>query len=151
MYRWVFVLCGVLVLVLFMQPIFAVQDGMYNTRVNAWVHNPFEDSKNPIVVHGGSRIVIYAKLGVSDDEGIGFKPSAFRYLNFFVYHANSDGSNGVLFYYKKHELTSLFEGVASTDSIILGWDNYNVLITYEGNEADNLKPSNCTLKIHATH
>ncbi len=128
-------------LVLSMQPIFA-ESGI-PTKVDVWSGNQHHN----ISVPGGSRFVVTANLKKLDTETGNYKPLELRYLNFYLYHSDDAGNNGALVY-QERQLTGLLI-CEYTTSFILGWGDYNFVVTYDGNGRDHLDPSNATLKIHA--
>ena len=129
-------------LVMTLQPISA-DEQLKNTMVDVWSGNEHHD----ITVKGGSRIAVTANLKELDTETGNYKPLALRYLNIYLYHADDAGNNGAIMFHD-HQLTG-FIICDFTTSFILGWGDYNLVASYEGNSRDHLDPSNSTLKIHA--
>jgi len=131
------------------QPIYSepTETQMHKTKVEVWSKDPSHDMNFPVSVHGGSTIAISAKLSELDENLGSYKPLEWRYLNFYVYRANDDGSNSRLVY-QDRQLTGLLICDTVT-SLVLGWGDYNVIVTYEGNYEDHLESSSATMKIHA--
>lgn len=135
-----------LIFSLVIQPIYS-ETPMHKTKVEVWYKDPSHDMNVPVSVHGGSTIAISAKLSELDDDFGSYKPLEWRYLNFYVYRTNDDGSNRNLVYHDR-QMTGLLICDAVT-SLVLGWGDYNVVVIYEGNSKDHLESSNATMKIHA--
>ncbi len=125
------------------QPIYAEADDSEITGPN---YNPLQD----IIINAGTCIQLHAKLLAlrwwdTGGSGLIWLNQPLRYLNFYVYNANANGTNGDLVW-SDGAYTSYFNCIASPNELALNErGNYNLLVTYKGGWS--IKPCNATAKI----
>jgi hypothetical protein len=126
------------------QPIFASDPQLEDTKIAAKNGEPLKD----ITVDAGSSIELQARLywywytvNSSKAEWI---PQICRYLNFYVYKANADGTNGNLVW-SDSAMTNFFTSNANPDKFTLNEKgSYKLVVKYDG----KLKNCNATAKIN---
>ncbi len=136
--RYLALISIVLMLASAVQPIFAFVPGMQKTSIVDGDLNPFTD----IITYGTEPIHIKAVLLNSDSIPLGC-----RYISFYVFRSNPDGSNGDLVF-KDRKLSKLISATATSDGFVLSKGVYNLDIVYYGNRKDNLRPYSKTVKIN---
>jgi len=125
------------------QPIFA-EPHFGDTRIMGVDGTPLKN----ITVSPGTSIELHSRLywcfwPYDRDNIFEWIPQTCRYLNFNVYKANPDGSNGELVW-SGSSMTNWFSGNANPEKFTLNESgNYNLVVKYEG----KLKPCNATAKI----
>lgn len=134
----------VLILISVAQPIFADNPQLEDTKIAAKNGQPLQD----INVHPGDSIELQARLFwyyyTVDSEKACWIPQICRYLDFYVYKSNADGTNGDLVW-SDSAMTNFFTANANPDEFTLNEKgNYNLLVKYEG----SLKHCNATARIH---
>jgi hypothetical protein len=118
-----------------------------DTKIEGIDGNPLKD----VIVQTGTPINLHARLCLykywDNFLPVGaatWNPTIFRYLDFYVYHANPDGTNGNIFW-STTAITSLYTANANPGELIINHrGNYNLVVKYEG----NLKHCNATAKIY---
>ena len=136
----------VLIVVSAAQPIFASSPHPGDTKITGKNGQPLQD----ITVNTGSSIELQAKLYcyyyIYDEMGCTtdwFKEIC-RYLDFYVYKANADGTNGDLVW-SDTAITNFFTANANPDEFSLTEKGtYNLVVKYGG----NLKHRSGTAKFH---
>ena len=125
------------------QPIFAAHPQLEDTKIAGSDGQPLND----ISVHSGDSITLQARLYwycYTIDPNPKWIPQLCRYLNFYVYKANDNGSNGELVW-SDTAITNLFTANANPDTFQLTESGtYNLVVKYEG----KLKNSNASAKIY---
>jgi hypothetical protein len=126
------------------QPIFAASPQLEDTKIAAKDGQPLKD----ITASSGSSIELQARLYwyyiPVDGVNATWIPQICRYLNFYVYKSNANGTNGDLVWSDK-AITNFFTANANPDKFILNEKGkYNLVVTYEG----NLCHSQTTAKIN---
>lgn len=129
------------------QPVFADKPEIGDTKIEG----PDGKALKDITVQTGTPIKLLARLylykywdnflPVGDAT---WNTLIFRYLDFYVYNANPDGTNGKI-YWSSRAMTSIYTANAVPDDLIITHKNtYNLVVKYEG----NLKHCNATAKIY---
>jgi len=126
------------------QPIFAGNPQLEDTKIAAKNGQPLPD----ITVNSGDFIELQARLYwywyTVDQVNASWIPQICRYLDFYVYKSNADGTNGDLVW-SDSAITNFFTANANPDEFTLKEKGtYNLLVKYEG----KLKHSSATAKIH---
>lgn len=125
------------------QPIFAHNPQLEDTKIAMKNGEPLQD----ISVKTGDSIELQARLYwywyTIDSAKASWIPQICRYLDFYVYKSNSDGTNGGLVW-SDTAITNFFTANANPDEFTLNEKGtYNLLVKYEG----KLKPCNATARI----
>ena len=126
------------------QPIFAEKPQLEDTKIAGADGKPLQD----IIVHPGSPIELQARLywywKTVDQSKAEWIPQICRYIDFYVYKSNADGTNGDLVW-KDTAITNFFTANSNPDEFTLNeYGNYNLVVKYEG----KLKHCNATAKIN---
>lgn len=126
------------------QPIFAGNPQLEDTKIAAKNGQPLPD----ITVNSGDSIELQARLYwywyTVDQVNASWIPQICRYLDFYVYKSNADGTNGDLVW-SDSAMTNFFTANANPDEFTLKEKGtYNLLVKYEG----KLKHCSGTAKIH---
>ena len=114
------------------QPIFAASPQLEDTKIAAKDGQPIKD----ITATAGSPIELQARLywywTTVDSKKPSWIPQICRYLNFYVYKSNANGTNGDLVWSDK-AVTNFFTANANPDEFTLNQKGkYNLVVTYEG-------------------
>lgn len=133
-----------LIVVSVAQPIFASNPQLEDTKIAGTDGKPLKD----ITVSAGSTIELQARLYwywyTVDSENPSWIPQICRYLDFYVYKSNADGTNGDLVW-SDTAMTNFFTANANPDEFSLTEKGtYNLVVKYEG----KLKYCNGTAKIY---
>ncbi len=124
------------------QPIFASDPQLEDTKIADKYGNPLKD----IVANAGETIELQARLYwlyyTVDDSKPVWIPQVVRYLDFYVYKVNANGTNGDLVW-SDTAVTNFFTANANPDAFTLEKGNYRLFVKYDG----SLKPCNATAKI----
>jgi len=134
----------VLMVVSAAQPIFADNPQLEDTKISGTNGEPLKD----IRVSTGDSIELQARLYwywyTVDESKATWIPQICRYLDFYVYKSNADGTNGDLVW-SDSAITNFFTANANPDEFTLNEKGaYNLLVKYEG----KLKHCNATAKIY---
>ncbi len=134
----------VLMLFSLAQPIFADNPQLEDTKIAGTNGQPLQD----ISVKTGDSIELQARLYwywyTVDSANASWIPQICRYLDFYVYKSNADGTNGELVW-SDSAITNFFTANANPDEFTLKEkDTYNLLVKYEG----KLKHCSATAKIY---
>ncbi|HSO25484.1 MAG TPA: hypothetical protein VLR54_02565 [Methanobacteriaceae archaeon] len=126
------------------QPIFAGNPQLEDTKIAAKNGQPLQD----ITVNSGDSIELQARLYwywyTIDNAKASWIPQICRYLDFYVYKSNADGTNGDLVW-SDSAITNFFTANANPDEFTLKEKGtYNLLVKYEG----KLKHCSGTAKIY---
>jgi len=125
-------------------PIFAGNPQLEDTKIAMKNGEPLKN----IASIEGDPIKVQARLYwywyTVDQSKAAWLPQICRYLNFYVYRTNADGTNGDLVW-SDTAITNFFTANANPDEFTLNEKgNYNLIVKYEG----KLKHCNATAKIH---
>jgi hypothetical protein len=125
------------------EPIFAVNPQLEDTKIAGTNGQPLQT----MTVHPGDSIELQARLywywHNVDTMSASWIPQICRYLDFYVYKANPNGTNGDIVW-SDSAITNFFTANANPDEFTLTEKGtYNLVVKYEG----NLKHSNATAKI----
>lgn len=125
------------------QPIFAVDPQLEDTKIASTNGQPIKTMS----VHSGDSIELQARLYwywyTIDHEKASWIPQICRYLDFYVYKANPDGTNGDLVW-SDSAITNFFTANANPDEFTLTEKGtYHLVVKYEG----KLKHCSATAKI----
>jgi hypothetical protein len=125
------------------QPIFAVGPQLEDTKIAGTDGQPLKN----ISVHSGDSIELQARFywywTTVDSGKVSWIPQICRYLEFYVYKANPDGTNGDLVW-SDSAITNFFTANANPDEFTLTEKGtYNLVVKYEG----KLKHCSATAKI----
>lgn len=134
----------VLMLFSLAQPIFAHNPQLEDTKIAMKNGEPLQD----ISVKTGDSIELQARLYwywyTVDAAKASWIPQICRYLDFYVYKSNADGTNGDLVW-SDRAITNFFTANANPDEFKLNEKGtYNLLVKYDG----KLKPCSATAKIY---
>ncbi len=138
----------VLMLFSLAQPIFADNPQLEDTKIAMKNGEPLPD----ISVKTGDSIKLQARLYYFwydnlDENPTGipsWNPQSYRYLDFYVYKSNADGTNGDLVW-SDRAMTNFLTANANPDEFTLNdKGTYNLLVKYEG----KLKHCSATAKIY---
>lgn len=126
------------------QPIFAGNPQLEDTKIAMKNGEPLQD----ISVNSGDSIELQARLYwywyTVDQVNASWIPQICRYLDFYVYKSNADGTNGDLVW-SDSAITNFFTANANPDEFSLQEKGtYNLLVKYEG----KLKHCSGTAKIY---
>ncbi len=126
------------------QPIFADNPQLEDTKIAMKNGEPLKD----ITVNAGDSIELQARLYwywySVDSVKATWIPQICRYLDFYVYKSNADGTNGDLVW-SDSAITNFFTANANPDEFSLTEKGtYNLLVKYEG----KLKHCSGTAKIY---
>ena len=126
------------------QPIFAENPQLEDTKIAMKNGQSLQDVR----VNAGDSIELQARLYwyyyTVDDSKPTWIPQICRYLDFYVYKANPNGTNGDLVW-KDTAITNFFTANANPDEFTINEKGtYNLLVKYEG----NLKHCSGTAKIY---
>lgn len=126
------------------QPIFAGNPQLEDTKIAMKNGGPLQD----ITVNAGDSIELQARLYwywyTVDQVNAQWIPQICRYLNFYVYKSNADGTNGDLVW-SDTAITNFFTANANPDEFTLNEKGtYNLLVKYEG----KLKHCSAAAKIY---
>jgi hypothetical protein len=126
------------------QPIFAAGPQLEDTKIAGIDGQPLKD----ISVQTGDSITLQARLYwyyyPADATKAMWIPQICRYLDFYVYKANDDGTNGELVW-SDNAITNFFTANANPDTFQLNKSGtYNLVVKYEG----KLKHSNASARIY---
>jgi hypothetical protein len=126
------------------QPIFAANPQLEDTKIAAKDGTALKD----ITVQAGTEIELQARLYwywyTVDNNKATWIPQICRYLNFYVYKAKADGTNGDLVW-SDSAITNFFTANANPDAFTLTEKGtYNLVMTYDG----KLKNCHATAKIN---
>jgi hypothetical protein len=126
------------------QPIFASNPKLEDTKIASKNGQPLAD----ITVDAGEPIELQARLywywTTVDSSKPEWIPQICRYLDFYVYKANDDGTNGDLVW-SDSAMTNFFTANANPDEFTLNEKgSYKLFVNYDG----KLKPCNATAKIN---
>ena len=126
------------------QPIFADNPQLEDTKIAMKNGAPLKD----ITVSAGDSIELQARLYwywyTVDTMNASWIPQICRYLNFYVYKSNADGTNGNLVW-SDTAITNFFTANANPDEFSLNEKGtYNLLVKYEG----KLKHCSASAKIY---
>ena len=140
---WPLFLMAVMVLS-FAQPIFADNPQLEDTKIAMKNGHPIQD----ITVSSGDSIELQARLYwywyTIDSAKASWIPQICRYIDFYVYKSNADGTNGDLVW-SDTAMTNFFTANANPDEFTLNEKGtYNLLVKYDG----KLKPCSATAKIY---
>lgn len=125
------------------EPIFAVVPQLEDTKITGKNGQPLETMS----VHPGDSIELQARLywywRTVDEGKPSWIPQICRYLDFYVYKSNPNGTNGDLVW-SDSAITNFFTANANPDEFTLTEKGtYNLVIKHEG----KLKHCNATAKI----
>ncbi len=125
------------------QPIFADNPQLEDTKIAMKNGQPLPD----ISVNSGDSIELQARLYwyyyTVDSAHASWIPQICRYLDFYVYKSNADGTNGDLVW-SDTAITNFFTANANPDEFTLKEKGtYNLLVKYEG----SLKHCSATARI----
>jgi hypothetical protein len=114
------------------QPIFAGNPQLEDTKIAMKNGQPLSD----ITVNSGDSIELQARLYwyyyTVDAAKASWIPQICRYLDFYVYKSNADGTNGDLVW-SDSAMTNFFTANANPDEFTLKEKGtYNLLVKYEG-------------------
>ena len=126
------------------QPIFADNPQLEDTKIAMKNGEPLKD----ITVNAGTSIELQARLYwlyyTVDDAKPTWIPQICRYLYFYVYKSNADGTNGDLVW-SDSAITNFFTANANPDEFTLNEKGaYKLVVKYEG----SLKHCSATAKIN---
>ena len=126
------------------QPIFADNPQLEDTKIAMKNGAPLKD----ITVNAGDSIELQARLYwywyTVDAVNATWIPQICRYLNFYVYKSNADGTNGDLVW-SDTAITNFFTANANPDEFSINEKGtYNLLVKYEG----KLKHCSASAKIY---
>ena len=126
------------------QPIFAANPQLEDTKIAMKNGESLKD----ITVNAGDSIELQARLYwywfTVDSKNAQWIPQIFRYLDFYVYKTNADGTNGNLIW-SDTAITNFFTANANPDKFTLNEKgSYNLVIKYEG----KLKHCSASAKIN---
>jgi hypothetical protein len=126
------------------QPIFAGNPQLEDTKIAAKNGQPIQD----ITVSAGDSIELQARLYwywyTIDNAKASWIPQICRYIDFYVYKSNGDGTNGDLVW-SDTAMTNFFTANANPDEFTLNEKGtYNLLVKYDG----KLKPCSATARIY---
>jgi hypothetical protein len=124
------------------QPIFAADPQLEDTKIADKFGNPLKD----INANAGDTIELQARLYwlyyTVDESKPAWIPQVVRYLDFYVYKLNANGTNGDLVW-SDTAVTNFFTANANPDTFTLTKGNYRLFVKYDG----SLKHCNTTAKI----
>lgn len=114
------------------QPIFASNPQLEDTKIANKQGEPLTD----MTVHPGDEIELQARLYwywfTVDSSKAEWIPQICRYLDFYVYKAKADGTNGDLVW-SDTAMTNFFTANANPDTFKLTeYGTYNLVVKYEG-------------------
>lgn len=139
--RYMFsLLCLFLITASVIQPLSAAEPG--DTRIQAHDGGALKD----VTVKAGEPIKLQAMVAscVYDyDVGYVWVGMGLRYLEFSVFKAKEDGSDGDCVYYNS-KMTSFWTGIAKPKAFTLEKGTYNLLVQHNG----NLKHCSARAKIY---
>ena len=126
------------------QPIFAGNPQLEDTKIAMKNGESLQD----ITVNAGQSIELQARLYwywfTVDQVNATWIPQICRYLDFYVYKSNTDGTNGALVW-SDTAITNFFTANANPDEFTLNEKGtYNLVVKYEG----KLKHCSATAKIY---